>query len=265
MWYHTLNAGFRTRISGETDFPCIYGERVGLGRSYVKVDGPLAYDDWCEGIVRGRCYVSDGRSHLIDFAANGQFVGEPAGERPSELRLASAGTIKLTAKVAARLAEKPDGGMHAQKAPPNAAASRRGDGRFDANYRRPYWNIERARIGETQTVPVEVVVNGFPVARKEIVADGSMTDVAFDVKIQQSSWVALRILPSSHTNPIFVTIGDSPIRASRKSLEWCLASVEQCWKQKERTYAASEHEDAIAAYNHAREVYRQRLGECTLD
>jgi hypothetical protein len=39
IWYHTLNAGFRTRISGETDFPCIYGERVGLGRAYVKFDG----------------------------------------------------------------------------------------------------------------------------------------------------------------------------------------------------------------------------------
>ncbi|HMJ90810.1 MAG TPA: CehA/McbA family metallohydrolase, partial [Candidatus Acidoferrum sp.] len=32
MWYHSLNAGFRVRASGETDFPCIYGERVGLGR-----------------------------------------------------------------------------------------------------------------------------------------------------------------------------------------------------------------------------------------
>ena len=37
IWYHTLNCGFRTRISGETDFPCIYGERVGLGRIYVKM------------------------------------------------------------------------------------------------------------------------------------------------------------------------------------------------------------------------------------
>ncbi|MGV3753905.1 MAG: CehA/McbA family metallohydrolase, partial [Verrucomicrobiota bacterium] len=27
IWYHTLNVGYRTRISGETDFPCIYGER----------------------------------------------------------------------------------------------------------------------------------------------------------------------------------------------------------------------------------------------
>ncbi|HWE38042.1 MAG TPA: CehA/McbA family metallohydrolase, partial [Isosphaeraceae bacterium] len=31
VWYHTLNCGYRARISGETDFPCIYGERVGLG------------------------------------------------------------------------------------------------------------------------------------------------------------------------------------------------------------------------------------------
>src|SRR5690606_3383692 len=41
IWYHTLNAGFRTRASGETDFPCIYGEKVGLGRSYVKLTGKL--------------------------------------------------------------------------------------------------------------------------------------------------------------------------------------------------------------------------------
>jgi hypothetical protein len=44
IWYHTLNAGFCTRISGETDFPCIYGERVGLGRSYCKLDGALTFE-----------------------------------------------------------------------------------------------------------------------------------------------------------------------------------------------------------------------------
>ncbi len=32
--------------------------------------------------------------------------------------------------------------------------------------KKPYWDIERARIGESREVPVEVVVNGFPVARK---------------------------------------------------------------------------------------------------
>ena len=45
IWYHTLNLGYRTRISGETDFPCIYGEKVGLGRSYVRQKA-LDYEDW---------------------------------------------------------------------------------------------------------------------------------------------------------------------------------------------------------------------------
>jgi len=48
IWYHTLNCGFRTRISGETDFPCIYGDKVGLGRIYVKLDPgqKLDFDTW---------------------------------------------------------------------------------------------------------------------------------------------------------------------------------------------------------------------------
>src|SRR5207249_3619096 len=47
VWYHTLNAGFRAKISGETDFPCIYGDKVGLGRIYVKLnkDQPLDFDN----------------------------------------------------------------------------------------------------------------------------------------------------------------------------------------------------------------------------
>ena len=47
IWYHTLNAGFRTRISGETDFPCIYDDRVGMTRTYAKIDGPLDFDRMC--------------------------------------------------------------------------------------------------------------------------------------------------------------------------------------------------------------------------
>lgn len=104
IWHHTLNAGFRTRASGETDFPCIYGERVGMARSYVKLDGRLDYDRWCEGIRQGRCYVSDGRSHLMDFKAGAVKMGEGG----SEMRLASPGRVRLTARVAARLAEEPD-------------------------------------------------------------------------------------------------------------------------------------------------------------
>jgi hypothetical protein len=244
IWYHTLNAGFRTRISGETDFPCIYGERVGLGRSYVKLDGKLDYNDWCEGIRAGRNYVSDGKSHLMDFKANNVSMGVSG----SELRLGAPGTIKLTVNVAARLNEQPNEDL--QKRP------------YD---KQPYWDIERARVGSTRTVPVEALVNGKPVARTEIQADGSIREVSFDVPIEQSSWVALRILPSSHTNPIFVMVNDKPIRSSRKSIEWCLKGVEQCWSQKKRFIKPDEMELAEKVYQHARDVYTERLAQAATD
>ena len=99
-----MNCGFRTRISGETDFPCIYGERVGLGRVYVKLDdGRLDFDRWCQGVKEGRSYVGDGRSHLIDFRVNDRGVGE-AG---SELKLSAPATVKVHARVAALLDPEP--------------------------------------------------------------------------------------------------------------------------------------------------------------
>lgn len=244
IWYHTLNAGFRTRISGETDFPCIYDEKVGLGRSYVKLDGKLDYDAWCEGIRQGRNYVSDGKSHLMSFKMNDVAMGE----RGSELKLAKPGKVKLTARVAARLEDQPNPAL-----------------RKSSYEKKPYWDIERARVESSREVPVEVIVNGYPVAKRNIVADGREQDLTFDVDIAHSSWVALRILPSSHTNPIFVLVGEKPIRASRRSVEWCLKGVDQCWSQKERFINPAELDDAKQAYAHARQVYQQRLGESLVD
>jgi hypothetical protein len=241
MWYHTLNVGFRTRISGETDFPCIYGERVGLGRSYVKLENKLTYADWCEGVRRGHNYVSDGRSHLLDFKVNDVAMGENG----SELRLAQPGLARATARVAAWLNETPNPEM--QRRP---------------YQQQPYWDIERARIGQTREVPVELIVNGYPVARQVILADGQLREVSFETRIEKSSWVALRILPSSHSNPIFVLVGDQPIRASLKSAEWCLQGVDKCWTEKQRFIKADELADAKTAYDHARTTYRRLVAEC---
>ena len=36
----------------------------------------------------------------------------------------------------------------------------------------------------------------------------------------RSSWAALRVYPSAHTNPVFVLVGGRPIRASHRSAEW---------------------------------------------
>jgi hypothetical protein len=248
IWYHTLNCGYRCKISGETDFPCIYGERVGLGRVYVKLDdGKLDFDRWTQGIKEGRSYVSDGRSHLVDFRVDNVNVGESGGER----NLDAPGNVKVKARVAAYLDPKPS---------PEAVAIH--DRKLSD---KPYWDIERARIGGTRTVPVEVVVNGKAVDKKVIEADGTFQDIAFDVPIERSSWVTLRVYPSSHTNPVWVLVGGKPVRASKRSAEWCLKGVDQCWSQKEPRIRDGEKEAAKKAFDVAREAYMRILSETDVE
>lgn len=237
LWYHALNTGYRTRISGETDFPCIYGERVGLGRSYVR-QAKLDYGDWVQGLKEGRNYASDGKSHLMDFRVNGVEMGSG-----KDVSLPASGTVKVTAKVAALLDARPDESIRGR--------------RYD---QKPYWDVERARVGNTRRVPVEVVVNGMAVARKEIDADGTLRDISFDVKVNGSSWVALRILPSSHTNPIWVTVGGKPVR-SKQSAEYLLKAVDQCYRQKIGRVRVAEHVEMNQAYEYARQEYRRLIKE----
>lgn len=239
IWYHALNVGFRTRIAGETDFPCIYDQRVGIGRTYTKLDN-LSYPSWLEALKAGRSYVSDGKSHLMDFQVNSAHVGAGA----NEVRLAAPGSVHAQVKVAAYLDPLPNESIRGK--------------RYDE---KPYWDVERARIGNSREVPVELVVNGRAVARRNVPADGQVRDVAFDVAIDRSSWVAVRILPSSHTNPIFVLVGEKPVRASRRSAEWCLAAVSQCWTQKAPHISVADLGAARKAYDQAREVYRRLIGE----
>ncbi len=242
MWYHTLNCGFRVRLSGETDFPCIFDERVGLARSYFKSDGPLSYDNYVSAIKKGASYVSDGGSHILDFSVNSQGVGT----NNSELKFGNRQTVKIKATVTALLPE--------QQSETGASIARR------PVWDQPYWHIERARQGKSRNVAVELLVNGFPVDTVMITAGGKMNDVNFSYSIVKSSWLALRIYQSSHTNPIFVEIGGKPI-LEKKSAEWCSKAVDQCWKMKKPNIRASELQAAEEAYNKARSVYNQKIKE----
>jgi hypothetical protein len=253
IWYHTLNCGFTTRISGETDFPCIYGERVGLGRAYVKLptapDKPLDYDQWVIGIRDGRSYCCDGLSHLFDFSVGGLGVGDKGdGGRASVLAAKSGQPLAVQVRAAAMLAERPRNGIRRKP--------------LD---QKPYWHVERARIGDTRTVPVELIVNGQVVETKAIEGDGSVQDVKFEFTPKISSWVALRIFPSAHTNPVFVEVDGKPIRASKRSAQWCLDAVDVCWKHKVRRIRENEQPAARAAYDVAKEAYRKILAEAVAD
>lgn len=228
MWYHSLNCGFRVRASGETDFPCMSGERVGIGRVYVQVKNRLNYEDWIQGVQDGRSYVSDGKAHIIDFQARPAGANEflAIGDQNSEIRSNDELLLELRAKCAALM------------------------------------NFDELKSGNFSEVEVELIVNGHPVETKSIVANGSLQDVTFQTKVSQSSWVALRIFPHAHSNPFFTVIGEKPIRVSKASAEWSLRCVEQCWKQKQPTYAEVEQAEAKAAYEHARRVYRKIIEEC---
>ena len=254
IWYHTLNCGFRSRISGETDFPCIYGDKVGLGRIYVKLDKdqPLNFDNWVQGLKAGRSYCGDGMSHILDFKVNDVAVGEPgADNKISQLNLDKPGKVKVTFDASALLAPEPTG-----------ETERIRKSRLDA---KPYWHIERCRIGDSRKVPVEIIVNGRAVARKNIVADGTTRAMSFDVELEHSSWVAVRILPSVHTNPVFVEVGGQPIRASRKSADWCIKAVDTCWEQKKGRIREDERTQAKLAYGRARSIYEKIKLESVAD
>ena len=111
-------------------------------------------------------------------------------------------------------------------------------------------------------MPVELIVNGDSVEREgDRRRRHGATTSTFDYTPTQSSWVALRIFPRAHTNPVFVEVDGKPIRASKKSAQWCLDAVDVCWNSKQGQIRASEKEAAKKAYDVAREAYRKILGE----
>ena len=127
----------------------------------------------------------------------------------------------------------------------------------------PYWHIERARVEGTRQIPVELIVNGQVVDKKLIEADGNIQDLQFEYAPDRSSWIAIRVFPAAHTNPIFVELDGKPIRASKKSAQWCLDAVDVCWNAKLPGLRESERVAAANAYEMARQAYRRILEECT--
>jgi hypothetical protein len=247
LWYHTLNSGYRTRIMGESDFPCIYHEKIGIARSYAKLEEELGFDAYLSALRAGRSYVSDGKSHLIDFTVNGQELGV-AG---SQIQVRSGDVLNVRARAAAWLPESPSAiEMYIAQSD---------------EQRQPAWDIARARIPGSRNVTVELVMNGEAVAAKSIKADGSWTDIDFDVPVTQSSWLALRIFPSSHSNPIFVQVEDTPVRASAASATWLARALVYLWQTKSSLIHLDEREEAKTAYERARAQYLLRAQEASAD
>jgi hypothetical protein len=243
-WYHLLNCGFPLKLSGETDFPCMSSRRVGQGRVYVQL-GPresLDFTEWCNALAAGRSYVSDGYAHALRFEVNGASPGEPA------VHLAQPKQVHIETTVAFA-EEMPEGVAYGTQLPPEG---RRAVG--DTRILHADRSNRTVRPGQRL---VELIVNGEPVASREVPADGKLHELSFDVEITQSSWIALRQFPQLHTNPVDVIINDRPIRASVESARWCHDAVEQLWNRRSRLIAEREQPAARAAYERAKKMYRQ--------
>ena len=146
IWYHVLNVGFRTRLSGETDFPCIYDDRVGLGRTYAKLDR-LTFDDWLVGDSQ-RPQLRLGREEPPDGLRRGR------RRRRHARRDVGHGTRPCHAE--RRVAARRDAGHLACRTQ-------------DAD-QKPFWDVERARVGSSRDVKIEFLVNGR--RRRDAHADG---------------------------------------------------------------------------------------------
>lgn len=224
-WYHILNCGFPLKVSGETDFPCITGSRVGQGRVYVdlgKVD-MIDYGAYCKGIAAGKSYVSDGYAHAFRFHVGNGKLGDT-------IKVKAGTKLPVAAKVA-----------------------------FDQQMYLGTANGGRQAPSDTRLV--ELIVNGQVVAKKTVPADQKLHDISFEYAPTKSSWIALRSYPQLHTNPVFVTVDDKPIRASRDSAKWCVGVIEQLWRVRESNIKPDERAEAKKTFGEAIAIYKKIAGE----
>jgi hypothetical protein len=247
MWYHMLNCGFPLKVSGETDFPCMSGTAVGQGRVYVHLGSVqrLDFGQWCQALAAGRSYVSDGYAHALRFTV----AGLPPG---MEVHLNEPGVVTVKARV-----------CFAPETPEAVAYGTRpseGGRRLIGDTVTLHGKRSSRRIRGGQRL-VEVVLNGRAAASQTVPADGREHDLEIRVRIEKSSWVALRQFPQLHTNPVNVLVAGKPIRASGESARWCEEVIRQLWRVRRGNISLAERGAAEKTFEAAIQIYRQRAAE----
>ncbi len=247
-WYHLMNCGFPLKLSGETDFPCMSSRRVGQGRVYVLL-GQVDHVDfhaWCEGLGKGRSYVSDGYAHAVEFEVGGQTPGR------EDVRLKAPGQVTIKAKVAFA-PEVPKAVAYGQLMPAT--------GRRDVGDTRELHAPRSTEMVQGGPRLVEIVAGGKVVAKQTVPADGKLHDLKFQIDVDQSTWIALRQFPELHTNPVNVIVADKPIRVSKNSACWCAETIKLLWKNRHTKIAPPEREAAHQAYQRAIKTYERLAAE----
>ena len=90
VWYDLLALGLRITPTAGTDYPCGGQVLPGHERFYTKIEGPLTYAKWLDGVRAGRTFVTTGP--IVEFLVNGQDIG-------SDLMLDSGANVALSGSV----------------------------------------------------------------------------------------------------------------------------------------------------------------------
>jgi len=241
-WYHLMNCGYRLKLSGETDFPCMSSRRVGQGRVYVHLGDieKIDFGTWCRGIAAGRGYVSDGFAHALQFSVNDHDAGT------SDVNLSSAGTVHVSTTVAFA-PEQP-------RAVAYGTLSAAGGKRLAGDTVNLHAERDTGYVKGGNRL-VEIVVNGQVAGSQKVAADGQPHQLLFDVPMEKSGWVTVRQFPQLHTNPVYVIVDQQPVRADRRSALWCAESVRLLWNNRRRFMTPQERPVAQVAYENALRSY----------
>ena len=247
-WYHLMNCGFPLKVSGETDFPCMSGTRVGQGRVYVQL-GRVARIDfakWCEGLAQGRSYVSDGYAHALEFSVNGRTPGETVQlQQPARVNVRAKVAFSSRNATGSRVRRRH---AHRRPAPRRRHRGAARDHRRESVHRRP-----------AQSGAGRQWARGRRAAKCRRTT--SRTKSTFTAEIARSSWVALRHFPQLHTNPVNVLVAGQPIRASRQSAQWCIGCIDQLWRVRGKNIVPAERDEAQRTFEAAKEIYRRIAAE----
>jgi hypothetical protein len=90
-YYRLLNTGFRPTLAAGTDYSCNDNEPLGTLLTYVRIPGgKLTYDQWVDGIARGRTVVSrNAHNEFLDLKVN------ETAQPGDEVRLQGKGRVRV--------------------------------------------------------------------------------------------------------------------------------------------------------------------------
>ena len=113
--------------------------------------------------------------------------------------------------------------------------------------------------------PLMPRVNSSRLSRCAGADSSALPSFRIEVNVAHSTWVALRILPSLHSVAVIVCLDQRPVRASRRSAQWCLDCIDALWEHHVDRLRPHERDPAARAWEQARQVYRTILAESQFD